>query len=121
MRTKAQLVRYLFLGTPGVLAYDNGRVVFTTVENERLLDVPLDDISHFRPSWVGYGCLLVLRAAGKKYSFRMTDMAAEGPMEFHSDLVVQGIKQASKEFSAMAKARQLVKTWCQFLKEVKNA
>jgi hypothetical protein len=115
MQSKAQLVRYLFLGTPGVLALQDGRLTFTTDGHQRLLDTPVQEISHVRPSWVGYGSLLVIRVGGRKYAFRMADMVAAGPVPAHSNLVAQGVAQSAREISAIAKARQCVKEWCSAL------
>ena len=102
-----------------MLACDNRRLTFTTDENEKLLDVAVEDLSLVRPSWVGYGSILVLRSGGKKYGFRMTDMAAEGPAQQEGDLIAQGLEQTGKTISAVTKARRLVRTWCEFLKGAK--
>ena len=120
MQSKAHLVRYLVSGAPGVLALDNGRLTFMTDDQEQLLDAPVQDVSHVRPSWIGYGSILTFRAGGKKYGFRMTDMAAAGPVPIHSNPMMQGVQQTVRETSAIARARALVNQWCDALKAAGN-
>jgi hypothetical protein len=115
MQSKAQLVRYLVFGTPGLLALEDDRLTFTTDGQRRLLATPVQAISHVRPSWVGYGSLLVVRVGGKKYAFRMADVVAAGPVPTNPNLLKQGVAQTAREISAIEKARQRVQEWCRAL------
>jgi hypothetical protein len=58
-----------------------------------------------RPSWVGFGSILTFRVAGKKYGFRMADMATAGPVPSTPNRLVQGIQQTVREGSAIVRAR----------------